>query len=325
MLLLGTVGYQLIEGWNLVDSLYMTSITLTTVGFSEVHPLSDFGKIFTLLIIFFGAGIFTYAISSIMSYMMSFDFDKRRKEKMKKKIEKLKDHTVVCGFGRMGAVICHELARNNNPFVVIERRDDLVNELRKTDYLWIEGDAASDECMASSKLENAKVLVSMIDNDSEALYISLAGRSLNPSLHIIARGTDLTAKKRILKAGANKVVLPIMMSGLQVAESVLNPAVEDFLDLTFTNDNKCEKRIQLADLFVTTDSDLINESLHTKGREMSDLIIVGVRKNDKSFIFKPESNYVFAEGDCLIAMGSREAYNRARKHFRLSSSTPHHH
>ena len=241
---------------------------------------------------------------------------------MKKKVSELKNHTIVCGFGRMGAVICHELARNNSTFVVIEKRDDLVNELRKTNYLWIEGDAANDECIISSGVEKAKVLVSMIDNDSEALYISLAGRSLNPKIHIIARGTDLVAKKRILKAGANKVVLPIMMSGLQVAESVLNPAVEDFLDLTFTSDNKCEKRIQLADLFVTKECGLINESLHTKGDEMNDLIIVGVRKGDKTFVFKPESNYVFSEGDCLIAMGSREAYNQARKHFRLSSTTP---
>ncbi len=313
----GTFGFHLIEGWSFIDSLFMTSITLTTVGFGEVHPLSDGGKLFTLVIIFFGAGIFTYSISILMSYMMSYDFDKRRREKMQKKIDTLKKHTVVCGFGRMGAVICHELSRNNNPFVVIEKRDDLVNELKKTNYLWIEGDAANDDCMELSGLERAKVLVSMIDNDSEALYISLAGRSINPDLHIIARGTDMTAKKRILKAGADKVVLPIVMSGLQVAESVLNPAVEDFLDLT--GDNKSEKRIQLADLFVTKDSSLINESLHSKGHEMSDLIIVGIRKHDKSFVFKPESSYIFNEGDCLIAMGSREAYNRARKHFQLST------
>lgn len=323
MFIIGTGGYYYIEGWSFIDSFYMTAITLTTVGFGEVHALTDMGKLFTIAVLFVGAGIVTYSISITMTYMMSFDFEKRRKEKMMTKIAGLNNHTVICGFGRMGGIIARELARNNTTFVVIENNEPLLTELKKTDYLWIDGDAAQDENLIAAGIERAKVLVSMIDNDSEALYITLASRSLNNDLHIITRATDMMAKKRILKAGADKVVLPIVMSGLQVAESVLNPAVEDFLDFTFASEDRYEKRIQLADLFVTKSSNLINESLESKGSEMNDLIIVGIKKSDKSFIFNPDSDYIFQEGDCLIAMGTRESYHQARRHFNLSSVTPH--
>lgn len=314
----GTAGFMYIENWAFFDALYMTIITLTTIGFGEVHALSYEGKIFTICLIFMGLGIVTFSISSLMNYMLNFDLKKHKRDKMQKKINELNKHTVVCGFGRMGEIVCKQLAASNTTFVVIENNQDIIQKLEKSGYLWIQGDAAHDETLENAGLDRAKVLVSLIDDDSDALYISLVGRSMTPDLYIICRANDEQAKKRILKAGANKVVLPTHMTALRVSESVLNPAVEDFLDLGSGNTEG--SRIQLADLYISKTSHLNNSTLGERGKDMLDLIIVGVRKPDKSFIFKPASDYVFTEGDCLISMGSNESYRRARDLLKLETS-----
>ena len=315
---IGTLGFVVIEDWPFFDALYMTIITLTTIGFGEVHALSYEGKIFTIFLIFMGLGIVTFSISTLMNYMLNFDLKKHKRDKMQKRIDELKKHTVVCGFGRMGEIVCKQLAANNSKFVVIENNQDMIQKLEKSDYLWIDGDAAHEETLETARLDHAKVLVSLIDDDANALYISLVGRSTSNELYIICRANDELAKKRILKAGANKVVLPTHMSALRVSESVLNPAVEDFLDLGSGSTEA--SRVQLADLYVSKSSLLINSTLNDKGKDMQDLIIVGVRKPDKSFIFKPPADYVFCEGDCLISMGSNESYRKAKDILKLDNS-----
>lgn len=319
--LFGVTGYQIIEGWNFLDSLYMTVITLTSTGYQEVHPLSENGRLFTIVLLFIGVGIVAYSISTLMSYFMSIDLYKRGRDKMNKKIQSLENHTIVCGFGRMGKVICDELRKHGDQFVVLENDPEEIEQLKKSDYLFIDGDAASDDHLLQAGIRNARVLVSMIDNDSDGLYIALAGRSLNKNLYIIVRANDDRARKRILRAGADKVVLPIMMSGMKVAECVINPAVEDFLDLT--GDGSESRQFQLADLVVTSKSQLVNVSLNDIGPEMRDIIIVGVRKPDGEFIFYPKSDYIFEVNDCLIAMGKREDYESTLSKFNLSSVTPH--
>jgi voltage-gated potassium channel len=318
--IIGTLGFVVIEGWSFFDALYMTIITLTTIGFGEVHALTYGGKVFTIFLIFMGLGVVTFSISSLMNYMLNFDLKKHRRDKMQKKIEDMKNHTIVCGFGRMGQIVCKQLAKNHTKFIVIDNNPEMILKLEKTDYLWIEGDASHDESLEAAGISRAKVLVSLIDDDSDALYISLVGRAASKDMYIICRANDEKAKTRILKAGANKVVLPTHMTALRVSESVLNPAVEDFLDID-SEANSEETRVQLADLYVSKDSDMINATLNEKGKEMQDLIVVGVRKPDKSFIFKPPADYVFCEGDCLITMGSVESYCKAKERLKLETSS----
>jgi len=310
LILLGTFGFVTIEGWSFFDALYMSVITLTTVGYKEVHDLSHEGRVFNLFLILLGVGGVTYAISKIVSEIMNIDFEERRRKRMQKRIDRLKNHTIVCGYGRMGEVICKELAHHHINFVVIEQREALVHELKKTPYFFIEGDAANDDNLISAGIERANVLVSAVNNDSDGLYIALAGRSLNPSLFIIVRANEQKAKAQILRAGANKVILPFIMSGHKVAESVINPAVEDLFDLTGAQKDD-ENKIQLADLFITETCSMRNASLADLGPQMQDLIIVGVRNKEEGFLFKPESSYQFKEGDCLITMGPRRSYKKA--------------
>jgi len=313
---LGTSGFMIIEGWDFEDSLYMTVLTLTTVGYEEVHHLSSAGRYFNMFMLLLGVATATFALTRIITDIASIDFDQRRRSKMKKKIAELKDHTIVCGFGRMGEVICKRLSEYHNNFVVIEKRPALIEELKKTKHLYVEGDAANDDNLYEAGIEKAKVLVSVIDNDSDGLYIALAGRSINPKLFIIVRSNDEKAKKRIIRAGANRVVLPFVMSGEKVANNVINPATEDLFDFTDGPDGE-DQKIQLADLFVNEESLIKNKSLDEVGEKLSNLIIIGIKNQDNSFNFKPGSKYIFQKGDCLIAMGPQKDYIDAKRNLKL--------
>ncbi|MBL6990136.1 MAG: NAD-binding protein [Bacteriovoracaceae bacterium] len=320
LIFVGITGYMVLENWNFTDSLYMTMITITTTGFKEVRELSPYGKYFTMGLMVLGIAMFAYFATALMALIVGKDFEKRRREKMNKKIAELKNHTIICGFGRIGQVICRELASQKAKFVVIEKKADHIALLKKTNYFWIEGDAANDDNLFLAGVKKAKVIASMIDSDADGLYIALASRSINPKLHIVVRAEDEAAKKRILRAGADKVILPIIMSGKKIAESIINPAVEDFLDITGASVKG--KRIQLADLLVLKGSSLIGQDLETKGPEMPELIIVGVRKPDEQFVFFPKKEYVFQEGDCLISMGTKESYQDALHRFSLDTYAP---
>lgn len=309
IVIIGTQGYIHLEGWSALDSFYMTLITLTTIGFGEIHTLSPNGRLFTIFLILFGLGIFTFTLSAIVKSALSVDFSARRRKRMHEKIKNLDNHAIVCGFGRMGKVICQELSKNGFPFVVIEQRDELIKDLADTNFLWIQGDAADEENLTDARVDRARFVVSMIDNDADGLYLILIARSLNPKIKTIVRANKPDARKRMILAGADKVILPFVMSGIKVAESVLNPAVEDFLDITGVNSDDGE-RLQLADIYVEADSRLLGKNLTNCGIDRDDLIIVGIKKSDSSFVFAPKADYSFEVGDCLIALGPRQSYNR---------------
>lgn len=311
----GSFGFMIIEGWNFFDSLYMTVITLTTIGYDETHQLSEQGRVFNIFLILFGVGTMTYTITRIIADLTSIDFQKRRRAKMLNKISKMSNHTIVCGFGRMGEVICKNLAEYNENFVVLEKRPQLIEELKKLGFLYIEGDAANDDLLIEAGVTRARAIVSVIDNDSDGLYVALASRSMNKDIFIIVRANERNAKGRMIRAGANKVILPFIMSGQKVADTIMNPATEDIFDITNQNH---EDKIQLADLFVTNKSDLKGRSLEEMGEKLNNLIIIGVKDCDNKFIFKPGSEYIFREGDCVIAMGPLKDYNRAKESLSLS-------
>ena len=318
VIIIATSGYMVIEGWDFFKSLYLAVITITTVGYSEVGQLSTYGRIFNMIMILTGVGVFTFIGTKLATEVASMDFKKRRRDKMQKLIDKLNEHTIVCGHGRMGEVICKQLAENNVPFVVVEKRPALLENLKKTRFLYVEGDATNDDILITAGIKRAKVLVSVIDSDSDGLYLCLAGKSLNQNLYIIVRANDQNAKTRILRAGASKVISPFVMTGRKVADCVINPAVEDLFDLT-NDDSNNENVIRLADLYVCSDTTLKGKSIDEVGEEMKDLIIVGIRSSNQSFTFKPDSGYVFKEGDYIITLGPKISYEKAQKDFNLIS------
>lgn len=307
----GVMGYHFIEGWSFSDSLYMTIITLTTTGFQEVKKLSELGRAFTMVLLVGGVGLVAYCATSVMQQILTIDLSDRRRKKMEANIKKLKEHTIICGFGRMGRIICKELHEHKIPFVVIDKNKDNIENLSRTPYLWLGSDASNDDTLLMAGIVRAKTLISMIDNDADALYLTLASRNLNKKLQIIARANEENAEKKLYLAGADKVVLPFIMTGQKVAESIVNPAVEDFLNISGVKGKK--GHLQLADIIVDEHSHLKGRTLQDCGVKKQELIIVGIKKPDSSFIFAPKGDYVFALGDCVIVLGTKENYEKVMK------------
>ncbi len=308
---LGTYGYSVIEGWNFHDSLYMTIITLTTTGFQEVHPLSEAGRNLTMLLLILGMGLVAYSISIIMSLLLSIDLINNQKKKMAKEIKKMNHHTIVCGFGRMGKIVADELKKANHPFLIIEKDPQKILHLKETDYLWIEGDATHDEVLHNAKILDAKTLVSMIDSDSDALYLALAARSLNAKLEIIVRASEEEAKPKILRAGANKVVLPVLMSGMKVAQAILNPAIEDLIDFSEIKHSLKNEMYQLVDIPISKKSFLCSREIQQNDLQNHGIVVIGIKNEKEGFLFSPSGKYKYNPGDIVLTLCSKDSYQKA--------------
>jgi voltage-gated potassium channel len=223
LLSFGTMGYRAIEsGWSLGEAFYMTVITISTVGFTELHPLSPQGRLFTVLLILLG--LFTISIIGACGARLLIDNEVKNvlgRKKMKKDIAKLKDHYVVCGFGRIGSVICHDLNKAGLGFVIVEKSSALVQQAEDLGYRIIKGDATSDPVLKEAGLDRAHTVVAALNSDAHNLFISLAAREINADIRIIARGEESGIESRLLRAGANVVVSPLKLGGSQIAHMIL--------------------------------------------------------------------------------------------------------
>ncbi len=232
-ILVGTVGYILIENYSWLDAYYMAVITLASVGFAEVHPLSAAGKIFTTFLILFNVGSFAYAISTITSMLAEGGFHKLLLEfRMNKHIDDLLKHTIVCGYGRHGSEVAQELTKQNIPFVIVESLPDRLEILRKeTNYLFVEGDATQDEVLLEAGILRAAALLTTLPHDADNLFITLSARQVNPQLRIISRANGLLDEAKIQRAGADQTVVPERIGGFYMATLVSKPDAIDFFNL----------------------------------------------------------------------------------------------
>ena len=230
----GTSGYMLIEGTNLTDAVYMTVISITTVGFSEVIPLSPAGKYFTIFLIFGGVGLFLFIVSLITQAMVEGGLQTfLGRRHMEKKLAVLKDHYIVCGFGRIGKVISKILHENRRTFVIIENNPDEIATIENLGYLVLRGDSTSDDILKMAQIDNAKGLIAVTSSDADNVYIILSARVLKPDIYILARSSGKKgAETKLLRSGANKVFSPYEIGARRMAQSLVRPTVIDFIDLT---------------------------------------------------------------------------------------------
>lgn len=301
----GTVGYAIIEQWDLLDALYMTIITLTTVGFEEVHSLSRSGRLFTIVLILSGAGAFLYALSAATRMIIEGEireiFGRR---KLVKKIEELKNHYIICGYGRMGRIIGMEMKEHNAPFVVIEKSPEILSAMDK-DTLAIQGDSTQDGILREAGIERAQGLISVLSSDADNLYVVLSARGLNPELVIVARASEEGAEKKLLRAGADRVISPYYIGGLRIAHTVLKPAVVDFIEFATRGGNL---ELQIEETAVKENSHFIGRSLDECGiRRDLGVIIVAIKRVSGEMEFNPTSSSVIKRGDTLIAMGEKKS------------------
>ncbi len=303
VLTFGTLGYMVIEKIDFLDALYMTVITVATVGFREVTQLSPEGKVFTMILIFSGFGVFTYAATVGAQILVEGEIHEVfRKKRMKKDIEKLRDHYIICGFGRMGEIICQELKTSNVPFVVVDKEERLLKA--KEGLLYLIGDATKDEVLKEAGIEKAKGLVSVLSTDAENLYVVLSARAMNPRLLIVARAAEEEAKSKLKRAGADRVICPYHIGGLRIAQTLLRPNVVDFLEFATRSEYF---DIQIEEIEVSASASFVEKTLGEAGigRDFG-VIIVGIKRKDGSMVFNPSAKTIINPGDILIVIGPRE-------------------
>ncbi|MBU0993663.1 MAG: potassium channel protein [Proteobacteria bacterium] len=306
IIIFGTFGYMTIEGWSLLDSVYMTIITLTTVGFGEVHNISQVGRLYTILVIFLGGSFFVYVAGAIVQFMVEGRIRTiLGRRRLDKKIDQLKNHYIICGYGRIGRVLCNKLRDYKSiNLVVVDNNPELVSTMDEDGILYLAGDATDETILIKAGIERAKVLVAVLATDTHNVFLVLTARQINPNILIIARSTHKESEKKLKAAGANIVESPYDIGAVSMAQRILRPTVTNFLDLALTRNNK---DIQMEEIPVSEKSKLANIMLKDSGiRQKFNLILIAIKKADGSMIFNPSYESVFRAGDTVIAVGRND-------------------
>lgn len=298
----GTLGYVAIEGWTPLDALYMTVITVATVGFREVYPLSPAGQVFTIGLVAAGVGGIAYSVGIIAEFMVEGhlqDFLEGRR--MKKRISELEGHYVVVGMGRVGSVVCQTLAEHGVPFVACDRREECAETAEERGWLFVLGDGTAEEVLRATGIERAKGLITALDTDADNLFCALTARELNPGLFIVARSTTVASEPKILRSGADRVVTPDVIGGRRMAAMALNPVVADYLDVVTHKD---EIEFRLESLRVGEGSPLIGVSIRDERVDAIGAYVLAVSR-DGAIDTRPVPETVFRAGDEVVCFGTR--------------------
>ena len=312
IIFIGTTGYIIIEGWNILDALYMTVITLTTVGYGEVHDVSKMGRIFTIFLVFFGFGFIIYVAGAVVQFMVEGRIRTILGRKiLDRKINRLKNHYIVCGYGRIGRVLCKRLIIEPIDLVVVESNEDLVPVIEEDNVLYVFGDAADETNLLKAGIKRAKGLVAVLATDADNVFLVLTARQINPDLNIIARAGREKSKAKLLAAGANTVESPYDKGAVSMAQRIIRPTVTSFLDFAFANKRK---DIQMEEIPVSASSNLVNIMLKDSGiRQNYNLILIAIKKPDGSMLFNPSFETKIQPDDTVIAVGENENLNKLKK------------
>ncbi len=300
----------MIEGWSFLDCLYMTIITIFTVGFKEVRVLSPQGQIFTIFVILGGAGTAIFAFTKIGEIAFEGGINKFwRRRRMEKKLKNLKDHYIICGHGRMGKIVRERLEEEKLPFVVIDNKEEQLEDLKQTNScLFIEGDATHEDILTKAGIKKAKGLAALLPTDADNLYLVLSAKLINPSLFIFSKAMDEEAERKILQIGANKVVSPYKLSGLKIAQGLIRPTLVDFMDLII---RRKELSLYMEEFAVKKDSQLVNRNLRESDiRRTANVIVVAVKKPGEELVFNPSPDTKMETGDILLVLGDKNAVNQ---------------
>jgi voltage-gated potassium channel len=306
----GTLGFHLIEGWPWFDGFYMVVTTFTTIGYQEVHPLSQAGRIFNVTLIILGVGLAFLGIGTATQALLEFElghfFGRRR---MVRDIERLSGHYILCGAGRVGRSAARELARESVPFVIVENDTEKLAKYSDAGWLSVLGDATQEKVLRDVHIERARGLVAATTTDATNMYIVLTARSLNPKLRIIARASEEEAEKHLVSAGADTVISPYTFAGHRIAQSFLRPHVLDFLDIATAREGKLD--LEIEEIHVENGSPFAGKTIESSRiRQEMGVIVLAIKRARGGMSFNPAPEDRIEAGDCLIAMGEPASLRR---------------
>jgi voltage-gated potassium channel len=304
-IVLGTVGFHLLEGWSILDSLYLTTQTVTTVGFGDLAPRTTQGRVFATIFMMVSVGIVLYALSStVQSIVQSELLATLGKRRRSRNMSKLRNHFIICGAGRVGSHMIRSLQGSNDTFIVLESNSEKVAQLMDVGIAVLVRDATLEESLRDAGVEHARGLAACLADDADNVYVVLTARALNPNIHIVARAVEEQAESKLVRAGANRVVAPTIIGGHRMAMALTKPAVGDFLDSITAN----KLELGFEQIEVETASSFVGKKLsETNIRSKLNIVIVSIRHNDGRIVFNPSGDAVVHAGDMLIAIGNAEA------------------
>lgn len=298
----GTVGYMLLEGWEAFDGFYMTIITLTTVGYGEVHRVSKLGRIFTIFLIIVGGGLNLYVTAALVQFFVEGRIRAiMGRRRLNRKISSMKNHYIICGYGRIGRVLCQNLSKKPKDVVVIEKSEELVSVMESDRVPYICDDASKEHVLIQAGIKEAKALVAALATDIDNVFLVLTARQLNPDIFIMARSSHHDTRQKLMAAGADRVESPYEIGAVRMAMRLSRPNVTTFLDYTL---GETDNKIQMDEIVVTSSSPLIGLTLKDSGiRQKFDIMVIAIKKTDGSMDFNPSFETVFESGDTIIAVG----------------------
>ena len=309
IIMFGVMGYMIVEGWGFLDSLYQTVITISTVGFGEIHPISTGGRIITILLILFAITLLGYFFSQFVTIMVEGRLNALlRGRKMEKKISKLRDHFIICGYGNMGNQISFEFQQGGVDFVVMDKNAEVFEHDGANGLLWLIGDASKEEDMERCGIMHARGLVSVLGVDQDNVYAILTARGLNSSIRIVTRASEYESERKLKRAGADHVISPIKIGGSRIASIMLRPSITHFLDGLARAE---EIRLTLVEVEIMEGSLLEGKTIKDTGIvDISESIIVGLRRPTEPIKIRPPIDTKLKIGDQLVLMGQLDALNQ---------------
>jgi voltage-gated potassium channel len=310
----GTLGYHFIEGWPLLDSLYMTIITLATVGYGETHPLNEIGRVFTIGLIVTAVGAMGYAISSLATFIIEGEFNSiLQGQRMSNRIAKLENHIILCGGGATGKYVAEELAKTHTPYVLVEQDTEHLQRVLETagDIPYLQGDATRDETLLSVGIERARGLIAVLGEDKDNVFVVLSARSLNPKLRIVSRLIEEENAEKLRKAGADEIVSANAIGGLRMASVMIRPSVVSFLDQMM---RVPDQTLRVDEIHTGDAPGLVGQTLiEADLKRRAGVLIVAVKSEDGQYHFNPDAHTVLNRGDVLIVIGTPEQLARIRQ------------
>jgi len=314
----GVFGFMFIEDYNFLDALYMTVITISTVGFSEIHPLNPQGRVFTTILIISNIGVFFYSITTLTSILVDGEFQKFLKMyRVKKAIKKLENHVVVCGFGRNGVEVVEQLTIDKIPFIIIERDESLADDIEEQGYLCIHGDATNDDILHSIYIEKAKAIITTLPKDADNVFVTLTAKEINPDIEIISRASLDASETKLRRAGADHVIMPEKIGGEHMAKLVSKPDIMDFISLITGQEEINGTRMTIEEFGF--DEDFGKRSIiELNIRKKTGANVIGI-KDQAGFHVNPSSTHVLDKNSKLICLGTETEINRCKELFKRRS------